>query len=166
MVRIPMAAKSADALCMAYANAAPMPRTTTNTKAGNDLFLFILVTSSQWLDGSSSFQRSPFDHLDYRARVGRCTKRTVAQTISIVRPLYGKPANDHSAWSRYSALATWTYPPSSSTSARADSGTATLPSRISWRFTSSPYMALSPLLSACITAPSRLTPAKMPLDRE
>jgi len=35
---------------MAYANAAPMPKTTTNIKAENDLFVFISITSSQWLD--------------------------------------------------------------------------------------------------------------------
>ncbi len=45
-------------------------------------------------------------------------------------------------------------------------GTATLPFRISWRVTLEPYMALSPLWSACTTAPSRLTPAKAPLLRE
>ena len=67
---------------------------------------------------------------------------------------------------RYSALACRAYPPISSRSGCADAGTATLPSRISRRLTSSPYMALTPLLSACTTAPSRLTPAKMPFVRE
>jgi hypothetical protein len=38
-----------DAICVAYAKAAPIPRITTNIKAGNDLFLFISMTSSQWL---------------------------------------------------------------------------------------------------------------------
>jgi hypothetical protein len=48
--RIAMAAMSADAICVAYAKAAPMPRTTTNIRAGNDLFLFISIPSFQWLD--------------------------------------------------------------------------------------------------------------------
>jgi hypothetical protein len=44
------AAKLADATYMAYAKAAPMPRTTINIRAGNDLFLFISSPRSQWLD--------------------------------------------------------------------------------------------------------------------
>ncbi len=54
----------------------------------------------------------------------------------------------------------------SSSSLWAGSGTAILPFRISWRATSDPYMASSPLWSACTTAPSKLTPAKAPLLRE
>src|ERR1700684_1979987 len=161
-----MAAKSADALCMAYANAAPMPRTTTNIKDGNDLFLFISNTSSRWLDGLSSCRRSLLN-LEHRARVwAPAPNEQSPKPFHFCRPPYGNLQTIIFAWGRYSALATWAYPPSSSTNSRADAGTATLPSRISWRFTSSPYMDLSPLLSACITAPSRLTPAKTPLERE
>ena len=58
------------------------------------------------------------------------------------------------------------YLESPSSRLRAGLGTATLPLRISWRFTSWPYMAWSPLLSACTTAPSKLSPAKAPLLRE
>src|SRR5579864_322070 len=55
------------------------------------------------------------------------------------------------------------YLASSSSKLRAASGTATLPFKISRRVTLEPYMALSPLLSACTTAPSKLIPAKAPL---
>jgi hypothetical protein len=58
------------------------------------------------------------------------------------------------------------YCPISLIRACAARGTGTAPSRICLRSTLAPYMAQSPVSSACTTAPSKLIPANAPLLRE
>lgn len=79
-----MDTRSADALSVACADTAPMPRTTTNIKAENDLFVFISIATSQWLD-RIIVQAAKSVRSVLRSEGRALALNAVAQTISIVQ---------------------------------------------------------------------------------